>query len=252
MSYAYVVEKSVLAGLVLCLSTTAYAFDQKLFDKLDSVPKPTVKPAQKTSSKHHQKAVKKHHHSKKVEVEPEAYAEPAAEVIPAPEAVSPVNEDIAIGKNYQGGIVFYVDDSGKHGLIAAPTDQTDSKGIQWYNGSYSTIATSTAAGSGRANTAAIISSQGAGKYAAKLCDDLELNGYDDWYLPSKDELNLMYNTIGQGASGSLKNRGGFASDYYWSSSEYAYGLAWNQYFYSGYQFSYNKNAPLYVRAVRAF
>jgi hypothetical protein len=249
----------VLSWLVLCLSTTAYAFDQRLFDKLDSVPKPTVKPAQKPSSKHHQRIIKKHHRTKKVEVEPKVYAEPALEVIPSAEAVPSVNENVAIGKNYQGGIIFYIDNSGKHGLIAAPTDQ--SMGIQWCNDCYFENdwhdvvrigATGKAFGTGQANTRAIINSQNTGSDAAKLCDDLVLNGYDDWYLPSKDELNLMYQNIGQGASGALKNRGGFASNYYWSSSDYDGYNAWYQNLLSGTQNKGNKDGTLYVRAVRAF
>jgi hypothetical protein len=107
-------------------------------------------------------------------------------------------------------------------------------------------------GTGKANTAQIIASQGAGSYAAKLCDDLVIGVYSDWYLPSKDELNLMYTNIGQGAAAPLSNVGGFVSNYYWSSSEYDDGFAWNQYFSNGYQYNYGKNFTLYVRAVRAF
>jgi hypothetical protein len=154
---------------------------------------------------------------------------------------------LKIGKSYQGGIIFYLDSTGQHGLIAAKTDQ--STGIQWYNSSYTTInATGTAIGTGKANTAAIIASQGTGIYAAKLCDDLVVGIYKDWYLPSKDELNLMYTNIGQGAT----NGGGFASGNYWSSSEYDGVSALGQSFANGDQDSYYKYGTLYVRAVRAF
>jgi len=96
-----------------------------------------------------------------------------------------------VGQPYQGGIVAYIDETGKHGLIAAPEDQ--SPGIQWYNGSYiETGATAIAIGTGKSNTEKIIEEQSAGTYAAKLCDDLVLNGYSDWFLPSKDELNELY------------------------------------------------------------
>lgn len=117
---------------------------------------------------------------------------------------------IGIGKNYQGGIIFYVDGTGAHGLIAAPTDQSD--GIQWYNGSYiDTGATATAVGTGLANTKKIVTAQGTGSYAAKLCFNLVIGAYSDWYLPSKDELNLMYQNIGLGAAAPLTNVGGFSS-----------------------------------------
>lgn len=148
-----------------------------------------------------------------------------------------------VGSLYQGGIVFYVDATGEHGLIAAPEDQ--STGIRWDNGSsVATEATGTAIGTGQSNTAKIIQAQGEGNYAAKLCDDLVLNGYDDWFLPSKDELNELY-----------KNKtmiGGF-TDRYWSSSEGNSNTAWCQNFYTGARdYSDDKGYPYGVRAVRAF
>jgi hypothetical protein len=121
--------------------------------------------------------------------------------------------------------------------------------VQWYNGSYTiTNATGTAIGTGKANTAAIIASQGAGVYAAKLCDDLVVGIYKDWYLPSKDELNLMYTNIGQGVT----NGGGFASNNYWSSTEHDNYNAWDHYFYAGNQGTSHKGNVLYARAVRTF
>ena len=130
-----------------------------------------------------------------------------------------------------------------HGLIAAPSDQ--STGIQWYNGSYvTTSATATALGTGNANTNTIVSVQGAGSYAAKLCYDLVLNGYSDWYLPSMAELNKLY--LNQTAIG------GFAAAYYWSSSEDYNSGAWDQNFPTGSQYNSSKNYTDFVRAVRAF
>jgi hypothetical protein len=93
--------------------------------------------------------------------------------------------------------------------------------------------------------------------AAYLCEALVYGGYSDWFLPSKDELNLMYENL------YLKGFGGFAdcSDcYYWSSSEvWASGAqqwsstnAWIQWFISGGQFSLRRSNALRVRAVRAF
>jgi len=161
------------------------------------------------------------------------------------------NQTIQIGKTYQGGIIFYIDGTGEHGLIAAAKDQ--SAGIQWYNGSFiDTGATATAVGTGAANTAKIVKAQGAGDYAAKLTANLALNGYDDWFLPSLDELNLMYQNIGPGAAAPLTNAGGFASSYYWSSSDYYYNYAWLQNFASGYHYTYNKLNQFLVRAARAF
>lgn len=167
------------------------------------------------------------------------------------------NMSIAIGKTYQGGIIFYIDGSGAHGLIAAPKDQSD--GIAWCDCSFSFIDTgayATAVGTGQANTNTIIAAQGEGDYAASLAANLVLNGYSDWFLPSKDELNLMYKNIGPGAPWPLTNIGGFSSAWYWSSSEsnyYTHEYAFSQLFNSNGQQLVNYKADTSsVRAVRAF
>ena len=131
-------------------------------------------------------------------------------------------------------------------LEAAPSDQNDqSEGIAWWNDSYTTTgATATRIGSGNANTTKIIASQGGGSYSASLCAGLVLGGYDDWFLPSKEELNEMYGK--QGAIGS------FAPTFYWSSSEDNITDAWFQNFDFGDQISSNKGSALVVRAIRAF
>jgi hypothetical protein len=159
---------------------------------------------------------------------------------------------LSIGQTYQGGIIFYLDASGCHGLISAATDQ--STGIQWYNGSTSDTNTfASCVGCGDGNTSKIVYYQGSGSYAANLCYDLSLEGYDDWYLPSKYELNLMYQNIGHGNALGLGNVGGFANTY-WSSTEYGFANAWGQIFdnNNGYQFAPGKERAEHVRAVRAF
>ncbi|MFZ4739614.1 MAG: DUF1566 domain-containing protein [Bacteroidales bacterium] len=150
---------------------------------------------------------------------------------------------LTIGQSYQGGIIFWLDATGQHGLIAATTDQ--STGIQWYNGTYTTTnAVRDGIGAGMYNTERIIANQSTGSYAAQLCANYQGGGYGDWYLPSKYELNLLY----------LQKTavGGFAGDYYWSSTE-GYSInAWNQTFGSGLQNLNPKTNAFYVRAVRAF
>jgi hypothetical protein len=141
-----------------------------------------------------------------------------------------------------GGKVFYITDTGRHGLEAALVDQ--SIGIEW--GCYGTVVggTSEAIGTGNDNTAAINAQCGTGT-AASIAASYSLNGFSDWYLPSKDELNLLY------AQKTVV--GGFAEGIYWSSTEYDGSLAWLQDFSSGGQGGDGKDdAGIRVRAVRAF
>ena len=158
---------------------------------------------------------------------------------------------LAIGQTYQGGIIFYLDPSGCHGLVAAPTDQ--STGNPWYNGSdMDTRAYGSGLFEGKYNTAMINFNQGGTTSAAAICQSLSLGGFSDWYLPSIEELNKMYQNIGQGNTLGLGNVGGFANTGYWSSTEYVNYGAWTQLFFSGYQNYDYKIANYYVRAVRAF
>lgn len=123
------------------------------------------------------------------------------------------------GVPYQGGVIAHVlqqedpgfDPNVQHGIIASINDLNPT---QWYNGTFVTVgASDTQIGSGNSNTDMVVLNQGAGNYAAKLCSDLVLNGYNDWYLPSQEELKKLrenYLLIGGFNSGSSE---------YWSSSE---------------------------------
>ena len=153
------------------------------------------------------------------------------------------NNTYYIGANYGGGIIFYIDGTGLHGLISATIDQVTM--IIW--GCFGTLigSTGTAIGTGQANTTAIVNGCSTADIAARICDDLVLNGFSDWFLPSKNELNQMYlqkNIIG----------GFFNNCMYWSSTEYGDMSAWRQCFTSGSQDIEGKNATYIVRAIRAF
>ena len=143
-----------------------------------------------------------------------------------------------------GGKVFYVKDSYSDGwryLEAATSDQATQ--VQW-GGHGTSVGTTKDIGSGKTNTEDIVNKLGSGNYAARICYDLVLGGHDDWFLPSKDELNELH-----------KQRdivGSFASKYYWSSSEDSANYAWSQYIANGGQATSKKSLDLHVRAVRAF
>jgi hypothetical protein len=159
-----------------------------------------------------------------------------------------------------GGWVFYVEADGRHGLEAAPSDQSGA--IQWYNGlSTNTEARGDGIGAGEMNTMLIIANQGfdSNSYAAGLCANLVITNattsvdYGDWYLPSKYELNLMYQNLHFPGLPPPVGVGGFASNDYWSSSEFNGLVAWFQIFTNGGQGSLTKNSTsVGVRAVRAF
>jgi hypothetical protein len=149
----------------------------------------------------------------------------------------------SVGDFTQGGIVFWLDATGQHGLIAATADQT--AGIGWYNGAYTvTNAVRDGVGAGKFNTERIIANQGAGNYAAQICANYQGGNYGDWYLPSKYELNLLY--LQKTAVGS------FAFAFYWSSTENDNNKSWAQSFDNGNQNDYSKFIEFKVRAVRAF
>lgn len=157
-----------------------------------------------------------------------------------------------IGDEHAGGIVFYLaptptdlDGDGvlDTGLVCATADQ--SLGVQWYNGSSSTTgATASGVGSGATNTATIIAAQGAGTYASSVASSYAGGGFNDWFLPSKDELNLMYTNL------KVHGLGSFSNYYYWSATENGY--AWFQNFNNGTQDNGFKSNTDRVRAVRAF
>jgi len=153
-----------------------------------------------------------------------------------------------------GGFVFYVTADGLHGLEAAPADQPSF--VEW--GCFGTAipgADGTVIGTGASNTDDINDPvhgcTTAGIAAAVAAAYISPSGYFDWYLPSKDELDLMYDDIGPG-NATDPNVGGFGSFFYWSSSEFNVNDAWSQAFFNGSQGANLKGSTVRVRSVRAF
>jgi hypothetical protein len=148
---------------------------------------------------------------------------------------------LCIGLSYGGGTIISINGDSLHGLIAARVDQSEAS----WGCKGTLIGTSTDIGTGQINTTNIIGVCATPGIAARICDDLTLNTYNDWFLPSKAELNLMY---------PLKMViGTFAPSDYWSSSESGADNAWLQNFGNGTQSAASKSSvTTKVRAVRAF
>jgi len=149
-----------------------------------------------------------------------------------------------------GGIIFYDKKEYTYGwryLEAAPVE-TEFAAIWGLDTDVS--GTETLVGSGKRNTELIVAALGENGKAAHLCANLNVNRYKDWFLPSRDELDLMYKNLKRMGLGSFKD------NWYWSSSQYgsfSYD-AWAQRFSDGSQASnyYSKDNTYLVRAVRAF
>ena len=159
---------------------------------------------------------------------------------------------LKIGDAYGGGTIAYILQAGDPGYIADNVQRglivsstLVSSGVYWHSADSTSVATNTAIGTGQANTTAIIAAYGAEVNAAEDCDNFVSGAFSDWYLPSKDELNLVY--INQ------KQIGGINSNLaYWSSSQFSASQAYGQNFSSGYQGGINKSSAQPVLAMRSF
>ena len=126
-----------------------------------------------------------------------------------------------VGMEAFGGIVFYVDETGQHGLVAAlnNTEGTYEWGCSEQN---VTGAEETLIGTGYQNTNDIVNanciSENGDISAAQIALDYYSEGYNDWYLPSFDELKMIINTIAKTIN--WDEPGYFGQEYYWSSTEY--------------------------------
>jgi len=150
---------------------------------------------------------------------------------------------VSIGQNYAGGIVFYIDQTGQHGLVCAPFDQGVSA---WGLNGIDVVGTSPLVGAGALNTSIMV---GYGISAATLCDTLVLNGYSDWYLPSLNELSLMDANLFAFGLGNFSH-----NNDWWSSTQYDSVTSFVQRFWGGQGgiFGQPKTNPGYVRAIRSF
>jgi hypothetical protein len=153
------------------------------------------------------------------------------------------NSGYTMGYPLEGGLVFY-NDGNTHGMVCATVDQ--GSGSPWGCYGKVTYAFATGINSGPANTDTIVYGCSELRFAAKVCSDLKMRKYSDWFLPSIEELNLMYVNLHKNKIGNFKNY------YYWSSSEFGDVDAWLQDFSGGNIYYYLKSQVFFVRAVRAF
>ncbi len=166
----------------------------------------------------------------------------------------------SIGDYAHGGIVFWVDETGQHGLVCAKEDQNAS--VRWFGGTNgNTQAKGDGVYAGKANTTIIIAGTVSigddnATYAARICNELKVTEgsttYGDWYLPSNDELILMYQSKREINTTAGNNRGSDLSNAYWSSTEIDNDEAFKIDFTDGSRDNTSKATTSSVRAVRAF
>ncbi len=162
-----------------------------------------------------------------------------------------------IGEEFGGGVIFHLwkDKLGaEHGLVVATTDQSAAQA--WSNIKDVEIGqTAKSSWDGLSNSNAIVNQSGHTSSAAKLCLDLVSGGQNDWYLPSNQELNMLWNnyfTVVKSLS-QISGATELVSWVYWSSSEADNSLATSFVFsHGGGAYDYDKDGSYFVRAVRAF
>ena len=154
--------------------------------------------------------------------------------------------EYVLGMEAEGGIVFYIDETGLHGLVAALEDIGPfAWGCQEIN-----ISNANEQLNWTSKFIGYIGSVFRNTYSMSEALDFENEGYTDWFLPSFDETQEMYFAIGQGASSG--NKGGFSNSWYWTSSQANEDIAWSFSFSNGTTFNFFKTSTFMIRPIRSF
>lgn len=189
----------------------------------------------------------------------------------------------AIGTAYEGGFFggLITLNGETYGLVVAPKAQGELEEATW--GAYGNdLPGAISFNDGLANTQAMAAAE---SDLARWMLALDIAGFSDWYLPSRDELEVLYRNLkpttqqnycsfrdGENPStvpvsypysatnpaqtpASAFAEGGeesFAPRWYWASTQYSPNLAWIQYFDDGRQGNDHKHGEFRARAVRRF
>jgi hypothetical protein len=171
-----------------------------------------------------------------------AVANMIAEALPSPAA--------QIGEFRDGGVVFWVDGSGQHGLVC---DIQDLGLAEWGCSGTLVGAQGTSLSSGAQNTIDILTGCSTVGIAADLCANSTAQGYSDWFLPSKDALDAMYDNQSDINFTSIFNGGSACNNYwYWSSSEHTANASYIRGFHNTLTYNDGKVGLYTVRAIRVF
>jgi TolB-like protein len=180
---------------------------------------------------------------------PDPSASPAVSGRPGTAATAPMNKVYKVGDTGPaGGLVFYDKGYISQGWQYLEAAARDCPTAHWGLRGVDVKGSREGIGTGKQNTAIIIQTDETGT-AARQCREYSQGGYNDWFLPSRDELDLMYQNL------KLKGLGSFLNTKYWSSSSYnsfSTTYALNQNFRNGEKDYDPSDNTFAVRAVRAF
>lgn len=153
--------------------------------------------------------------------------------------VSFVSQSLQIGNLYEGGVISFIDNSGQHGFIVSQGDA--GYGLWGLEGPYGAMSLY----DGLANTNWMVSQFNGSNLAGTICNNLVLNGYSDWYLPSQNQMSLIYQNIFSTGLSAM-------SGSYWTSTGYSSNWAMRMTTSGSFDPIAKQGSSQYIRAIRNF